>query len=782
MKKITFVLTLMLAFFGVSANAQVAFEASDAPTSEGWATNTKWYKMSLRNFYVSLFDADAEGNLYAKSSDVPYGEQAMWCIVGDETNGYKIYNKRAGVNKVFGVTNMSQDGAARAQLVDASNTSFSTSFTLATKNDVDNVFYLKDNESGIYANKRGDYFSNWTNTSYAYGDEGSQIRFYAVEDVDADIAQELTSVKANLQTAITTANTVKGEGLGYYTEANINAAQAVYDNASATADDIRAAIAALQPNQPKAGVIYRIVNAYAGFENTQHVKKGVYANGTSIWWGNVDTSNPYQYWFFEPTTTGGFYLKNATAHTYAYTANQLQNTPSRVVTIAWPINSDGVPVANLRTGNDSPFHANNHGQGAGVSSALVGYGTFGSETSGASAWYIVPATVEEINTITSEAIANQYPTTTKRQVGLYNADDVETFKSKFDVFATVSTLDAAVEAFNGLDASAPQAISFSADKYYRFVNVGTSTTDNENTLGTKDGKAFCSTGNNSNIDFVWQVLPSTTANRYYLKHANTGTYLQPVQNGQTAKTALAEATSDYELRNTESGIYKLYNTSAYPAQVETNDQNTNYLNGWDGNNAKWNIYEVNAVELPLNTVGSSAYASAYLPFSVSAVEGAEAYVGALNADNSALDMTKVEGVPANNGFVLVGTGNKATLTIGTAAAVTNNSLTGTNTGITLGDDTRANYLVFGKNADVVGFYTPSASVTKIGANKAYLDATTLTGAGAIAMNFGGTTTAINTANVNNQGVNAPVFDLSGRRVVAPVKGGVYIQNGKKFIK
>lgn len=30
--------------------------------------------------------------------------------------------------------------------------------------------------------------------------------------------------------------------------------------------------------------------------------------------------------------------------------------------------------------------------------------------------------------------------------------------------------------------------------------------------------------------------------------------------------------------------------------------------------------------------------------------------------------------------------------------------------------------------------------------------------------------------------NAAVFDLSGRRVMAPVKGGVYIQNGKKFVK
>ncbi|MBQ2365884.1 MAG: hypothetical protein II293_01860, partial [Bacteroidaceae bacterium] len=29
--------------------------------------------------------------------------------------------------------------------------------------------------------------------------------------------------------------------------------------------------------------------------------------------------------------------------------------------------------------------------------------------------------------------------------------------------------------------------------------------------------------------------------------------------------------------------------------------------------------------------------------------------------------------------------------------------------------------------------------------------------------------------------NAPIYDLSGRRVMQTVKGGVYIQNGKKFI-
>lgn len=207
--------------------------------------------------------------------------------------------------------------------------------------------------------------------------------------------------------------------------------------------------------------------------------------------------------------------------------------------------------------------------------------------------------------------------------------------------------------------------------------------------------------------------------------------------------------------------------------------------GWEKNApaSTWYIVPATDVEVAMNSVGEKTYATAYLPFPVSAVSGAEAYVGKLNTENNALDMTKAEGVPAETGIVLVGTENKATLTIGGNATVAegSNSLTGTLLGFDLNNDNRGNYLVFGKNEGNVGFFKPSTSVPSIPANKAFLNASALTQK-AIAMNFGGNTTGVNTVVLGENGVNAPVFDLSGRRVVAPVKGGVYIQNGKKFIK
>lgn len=777
MKKFTFLLTLLFACIGVTSHAQDVFKTSDAPSATDWAENTTWYKMSLKNFYLSTLNVDANGYLYANKTDQFYGEQSWWCIVGNEETGYKFYNKRAGVNKVLGVSKMTEDGKARAEMCDVNSTNLATNFVSNTNEKTgDNVFYFKEKNSNVYVNQRDGFFSNWTGGGN--GDAGSSFRFYEVTDKETDLATELTNQKNVLHTAITNAEAVVGDGLGYYTSTKIEAAKAVYNATSATADDCRNALAALTPNQPEANTLYRLVSAYDGFENTQHVKKTIYAKGNSMMWGTEATSNPTEYWLFEPTANG-FYLKNAATHAYVNTAAQLQNAASRVVTISWPL-KDGKPVANIRTGNDSPFHAGGHNSGAGVSSSLIGFGNFGSETGGASVWYIVPATIDNINSITAEAISARYPATDKGQVGLYPTNEVNALVNVCAPFATTTSLDEAISTFENIS-SLPTLITFDNNKYYRFVNVGTSTNGNENTLGSKDGKAFCSIATNMNIDYVWQVL-SAGNGKYNLKHA-TGLYLQPVQNGPDAKTALGANESNYELRNTETGVFKLYNTSGYPAQVETNASNTNYLNGWDGNNAKWKIFEDNYVEVPMNLVGEQKVATTCLPFDASNVEGAEVYTGKLNDAKNVLNMTKLEGgIPANQGVVLVGTADKATITIGaTTAAIGENDLQGTNTVITLADDTRANYLVFGKNGETAGFYTPSASVASIPANKAYLNASALS-TPAIALNFNGTTTGVNTVVLGENGVNAPVFDLSGRRVAAPVKGGVYIQNGKKFIK
>ena len=311
---------------------------------------------------------------------------------------------------------------------------------------------------------------------------------------------------------------------------------------------------------------------------------------------------------------------------------------------------------------------------------------------------------------------------------------------------------------------------------------------------------------NSNPAQVKSYLISTEDSKgassiFYLGNAESGRYRIKVENlilgkakradnGNGANIELGDENYGQKGSYVISHVGKLFTffdaaTGSEYSYIHAANGGANMV-GWNGKSttdaSQWYVVPATDVEIDMTAQGDKKYASAYLPFGVSNVAGATAYTGALNTEKNAIDMTATTAVPANIGFVLVGTENKATLTIGEAAAIEGNALTGTNTGVTFADATpRANYLVFGVNNEKVGFYAPSSSVTSIPANKAYINASAITGS-AIALNFGNTVTGINAATVNNGENNAPIYDLSGRRVWAPVKGGLYIQNGKKLVK
>ena len=312
---------------------------------------------------------------------------------------------------------------------------------------------------------------------------------------------------------------------------------------------------------------------------------------------------------------------------------------------------------------------------------------------------------------------------------------------------------------------------------------------------------------NSNPAQVKSYLISTEDSKgassiFYLGNAESGRYRIKVENlilgkakradnGNGANIELGDENYGQKGSYVISHVGKLFTffdaaTGSEYSYIHAADGGANMV-GWNGKStteaSQWYVIPATDVEIDMTTQGDKKYASAYLPFDVSNVAGATAYTGALNAEKNAIDMTATTSVPANTGFVLVGTENKATLTIGKAADIEgDNALTGTNTGIAFAEATpKANYLVFGVNAGTVGFYTPSSSVPSIPANKAYINASAVTGS-AIALNFGNTVTGINAATINNGENNAPIYDLSGRRVWAPVKGGLYIQNGKKLVK
>ena len=148
MKKFTFLLTLLFAFIGVTSHAQDVFQTSEAPSATDWAGNTTWYKITLKGGYLSTSDVNENGYLYANKTTEPFADEgSWWCIVGDNETGYKFYNKAAGVNKVLGVSKMTEDGKARAEMCDVNSTNLATNFVSNTNGNTNNVFYFKEKNS-----------------------------------------------------------------------------------------------------------------------------------------------------------------------------------------------------------------------------------------------------------------------------------------------------------------------------------------------------------------------------------------------------------------------------------------------------------------------------------------------------------------------------------------------------------------------------------------------------------------------------------------------------------
>lgn len=194
------------------------------------------------------------------------------------------------------------------------------------------------------------------------------------------------------------------------------------------------------------------------------------------------------------------------------------------------------------------------------------------------------------------------------------------------------------------------------------------------------------------------------------------------------------------------------------------------------------------VDLNTNDNLVASFATLALPFDFkvasSNTNDAKLYSGAYNASTGTLDMTAVEGVvPANAGVVIKSDSKAENIVLtanakSTATALTGNQLVGTTEEIAFSELT--DKLVFGVTAqNHVGFYTAGGS-DALPANRAYLPTSVLGGENAVAMNFGGNVTGIN-AVVKADKANAAIYDLTGRRVTRTVKGGLYIQNGSKFV-
>lgn len=618
---------------------------------------------------------------------------------------------------------------------------------------------------------------------------GSCAEFNLYTDAAAVKTAEAATMKTQLQEALNTLNASIGEGLGYKNVSSeaTSAAQAVIDKTDATYDDyikgiidFKKAYDATPYNAPTA-TYYRLVSAFDGFETSQGVKKAIYSNGANPMWGTEDMLSASQYW--KITLNGNDYqIQNAADDMYFGSATSMSSTAgtARFVKVA-----DKEGVYRISISNSAALHANNHGNGAGTGSNIIAYGGM-NDAGGASQWYVKEATLEEIKTaanaltLPEEAIGEN--------VGLYNQKTIDGLKSATDLAEAVTSLKTLKNAIY-------------VNKYYRLVNVSPKGDDKTHTTMAyaKIGEGDFVVGSevsNGNINQLFQFVKKEGTNSYYIKNANTQTYVDSATAGNHRTLLVPEnkAAAYAVTLYTGDGIYgqckiQLAGGDWSACLFAENSQAEGYkLSAWENgaNSASaWYIVPASDIEVAMNTVNGATYATAYLPFAVSMPDGVKAYTGTVDGTN--LNLNEVSGnVPAGTGVILVGNTTTATLPIATdaaaATAATTNDLTGTYTDKTI-EATSTDYYVLATKSGELGFWLPKEGTTTLKANKAYLPASALnaaaTQAQGLKLNLGGVT-GIGSINAETGTKDAAIYDLTGRRVNKPAQG-IYIVGGKKVL-
>lgn len=771
-----FLLCMLFTLSVITTKAQtpVDYQTSTAPSAGSFAADTHWFTIYLRGTFLSVENVDANSYLYGGNGFNTINntiDKGLWCVVGDETKGYKFYNKSIGPTKVLAINYVSDDtgGKARAKMVDASTENATTkgadnwltTFDLYKNVGGDCVGAFSVSVKGLtnyYLNQRGSYLAFWISPK-AKEEVGSAFYFY-----------DKSSYVKPAQALVTT---YKGKTGGIYqpTAEELSAFSSkiptdyTWDNLASVWTSVNNAIAtfkaAIDKHTPTIGKRYLIKNSH----NSKYIVPNIIP-GSAL---NVQTGDITKdaVWTLEAGATEGTYkLKNAWSGLYinGVKANTT-GTDLKVVTANVYNNTVAIGTGTYEESQQTWLHGNQD--------PLILW----TASAGASRWTLTEVSDADFNTYA--ALPNSHISALVNKNFLGVDVDVATEKAALQNNPTYENY---LTYYNKIKAVIDN----------QYVRLQCAKSGNNRFMGLNDAhtevNALVASTQKNNLSNIWKLVPVEGEESYRLMNANTGTYITNITKAGENKPnpTLTDESNGYKftftLNNETNGNWNVIDQNNNKLNAETP---TGQINYWtDNGNAGWWIFKATDIEVALHELGDASYASLYLPYSISAVSNAEAYVANNAAVNNTLVMqtTSDGGFAANQGVVLVSDTKASTATLTLGENKNTSLLRGTSQPITLTDETRANYLVFGPKdeANTIGFWTPAASLTSIAANRAYY--LNEGGQQAVRLVFNGSVIeGIDHVVDVNDNVNAPIYDLMGRRVNNTMKHGVYIQNGKKMI-
>ena len=515
---------------------------------------------------------------------------SLWYVTAVTGGGYLLHNK--GTQKIYsGLNSFTESGTTMYIAENPFNAGY---VCVSTNADNTTSGSCWDSEGS------GTKIGPWDPAS---GDaDGTSWTIVYSESGDA--------TKDVLGAAIESASQSIGTDPGFYTQASIDAAKAVYDGTD-TSKSYAEATTTLQNSMilPTTGKFYRITSAYSAFETQQSVTKSIYVDGTTLKWKSTDGTDLTQYWKIYKNSSDVYVFYNYSTNQYINTITTMGDEAASSTGFTW-FEGGQCNIA-IAGGN---MHANGHSSGAGTSGTIISYG---SGANGASAWYIqevgdpelesakaaLQAKVDEYDTsntymyginpgqysitgITSEALSNALSDAqTVLDGGSTVAQDYK------DALTTLNTkLEGATKSLNYLTVGKYYRIQSTTRETYTGLNMN-------NSNHTGDSKMWNYTLDETDPRQIWQL--EQDGDNYYLVNVCSGTYPQYVNGGGTSTTYVGAKNESYKFtwsKNSE------VSTTAYPTWNiffggrQVNIESAGYVNYWTGENAHHYLWKVDKTD------------------------------------------------------------------------------------------------------------------------------------------------------------------------------------------
>lgn len=830
MKKFTFLLSLLLAFVGVTASAQVTMKKlTAAPDLTKAVTNLDdlvnggtyvFYNINNQKYInIDNYDNLHFGRAAELSVDKKLSASAVFTfhITKGETTTYTFETAVSGKYMPAAADNNNDGGATAADAA--------ASFVILTHTINETPSVTKDDGSYVIKNasddKAFDMSGDDLNQFCGWQGKGANCWYkivpVTVSETETVTARNVTFTVQNAEgvtdaslATSTTAPLADGDEVAQTISMNPSKASAWYTLECQATNKVVAA--------DNATFVYKLTEGTAPFAYSTSTDRKWYL---MRFWGrdnnfasylnatdaniNVETAvksfanllanEDKAFWSFEKSGYGvKVYNKLANKYLYIPTGNNqelLQLNDEGTELIVRPNNNGGFSLQK----SDNPNACFGHHNGAN----LAVWNNGGSYNAAQSKVEFYPVLDKAKGFLTSNV---ENVNTNVNLLGVYMSDaDKATLKKELQNatdFAALKTVNnklvAAVKTTPDENAyyQIKSVAGVNKNNYIYMSTINAQVNNTSKELVENNANATRIQAGKCNATTLWKFVPNDDKSAYYLLNVNLNAYLGKITADNQDKIAMVKDKAEtvaYTLNHRSGTKFALVlGDHCINAYYGGNSENIGrYDSDGDGKDSEGNTWYLEKVTPSVSVpVSDAKYASVAFPYATKVTGDVKAYYASdIDVDGVITLSEYADGViPANQGAILYNDGGATTavlniLTSSTAAAPTKNYLNAAVTKLA-GFGADETYALGKKENGEVAFMLNGLTV--ISANKAYINKSDLTG-GSIAsnvLNFGQVATGVNTVVAGtNDGVQ--YFDLQGRRVLYPAHGIFVTNTGKKVL-